>query len=87
LHTLQVCGLGAVLGVAIAFASARVMEAWLRSQLPFAPAEALIRWHGGLAMACVACAIGLGSLAGFLPAWRAAQLSPAEAMGKGVAQL
>jgi putative ABC transport system permease protein len=80
LETLQVCAAGAVLGVLTAFLSSRGVETWLRSRLPFAPADALIYWHGPTAMACLACAIVLGSLAGLVPAWRAGLLSPSEAM-------
>ncbi|MBU6402226.1 MAG: ABC transporter permease, partial [Verrucomicrobia bacterium] len=53
---------------------------WLRTRLPFAPMDALIRFEGWVALTCIAAALVLGSLAGFLPAWRAAELSPIEAI-------
>lgn len=81
-HIVQVCGAGAILGVAVAFAGARVLDNWLRAQLPFAPAESLIRWDTPLALICFGSAVVLGSVAGLLPSWRAAALSPTAAMSR-----
>jgi ABC-type antimicrobial peptide transport system permease subunit len=72
LETIQVCLGGAILGVTIAFFASRSVEAWVRSKLPFAPTDALIHWEGWNVPICLTCAVALGSLAGFLPAWRAA---------------
>ncbi len=80
LETLQVCVSGAIAGIAIAFLASRGIESWIRSQLPISPAGALIHWDWRIAAGCVACAIVLGSLAGFLPAWRAAGVSPMTAI-------
>jgi putative ABC transport system permease protein len=79
-ETMQVCCVGTILGVAGAFLSSRLLEAWLRSAVPFAPAQSLIHWETAPVLACLGCALGLGSIAGFLPAWRAADLAPMEAM-------
>lgn len=79
-ETVQVCLSGSVAGVAAAFLASRAVEGWVRSQLPFAPAGALIHWHGWLAAGCVLGAVAVGSLAGFLPAWRAARLPPVAAI-------
>jgi putative ABC transport system permease protein len=80
LETIQVCLGGAIAGVAIAFLASRTVEAWVRSKLPFAPTEALIRWEWWIVASCLACAVALGSLAGFLPAWRAARVPPMTAI-------
>jgi ABC-type lipoprotein release transport system permease subunit len=56
------------------------VEAWVRSKLPFAPTDALIQWEWWVAAACLACALVLGSFAGFLPAWRAARVLPMTAI-------
>lgn len=80
LETLQVCAVGAAIGVVGAFFASRGVESWLRSKLPFAPSEALLHWQGWIVVSCFACALILGSVAGFLPAWHATLLSPAEAM-------
>ncbi len=80
LETMQVGLAGGVVGVLAAFAASRSIEAWLRARLPFAPADALIQWHWWIAALCLGCALVLATLAGFLPAWRAAELSPTEAI-------
>jgi len=83
LETIQVCAVGGVAGVVIAFVSSHAVESWLRSRLPFAPSDALIGWSWSLAGVCVLGAILLGSFAALLPASRAAELSPVEAMREG----
>jgi len=80
LETIQVCLSGAVIGVIAAFLASRAVEAWVRTRLPFSPSGALIRWEWWIAGACLACALIIGSLAGFLPAWRAARLPPMTAI-------
>ncbi len=79
-ETMQVCLVGGVGGLAFAFLASRVLENWLRARLPFAPVDALIRWEWWAAAAGLAGAALVGSIAGFLPAWRAARLSPVLAM-------
>jgi putative ABC transport system permease protein len=80
LEALEVCLLGGAAGILGAFLASRAVEAWLRSRLPFAPTDPLIRWEWWVAGACLlGCAL-LGSAAGLLPAWRAARLQPVEAM-------
>ena len=83
LETVQNCALGGLVGVALAFVLSRGVEGWLRSRLPFAPADPLIRWDWWVAAACVAGAVLLGSFVALLPASRAAELSPMEAMRQG----
>jgi len=73
-------GMGCLLGVAGAWGTASVTEAWLRSQLPFAPYDRLVRldtWQGFEAVGAVYL---LCSFAALVPAWRAARLSPVCAM-------
>lgn len=80
METIQVCISGAIAGVGLAFLASRGVEAWIRSKLPLAPANTLIQWDWLIAAACLVCALVLGSLAGFLPAWRAAGISPMTAI-------
>jgi ABC-type lipoprotein release transport system permease subunit len=83
LESLLVCTVGGVLGIAVAFAASRLTEAWLRTRLPFAPTDPLIRWEWGTAGLCLLAALAVGSLAGLLPAWRAARLAPMDAIRAG----
>jgi putative ABC transport system permease protein len=80
IETLQISIIGTMVGMMAAFGLSRLLEGWLRSTLPFSPTEPLIHWHGSIAGTCLACALLLGSAAGLLPAWRAANLSPTRAM-------
>ena len=86
LETIQVCVSGAVIGVGIAFVASGVVENWVRSKLPFAPSGGLIHWDWLTAAGCLACALLLGSLAGFLPAWRAASVPPMTAIRSSAAR-
>jgi putative ABC transport system permease protein len=83
LETVQVCLVGGIAGSALALLGARGIETWMRDRLPFAPTETLIRPEIGLLLLCLAIAVGLGSVAGLLPAWRASRLSPVEAIRAG----
>ncbi len=83
LETIHVCVTAGIIGVVVAFLSSHMIESWLRSRLPFAPSDALIRWDWSIATACILGAALLGSVAALLPASRAAELSPVEAMREG----
>ncbi len=80
LETLQVSLVGALAGGAAAVLSAGWTEGWLRARLPMAPAETMVRPEAWWITACVVFAVGVATLAGLLPAWRAAALPPAIAM-------
>lgn len=80
LETLLICTTGAVVGLGAAALASRGVEAWLRNRLPFAPADALVQLEPGVVVLCFAGTLLLGSVAGFLPAWRAARLTPREAI-------
>jgi len=85
LETVQVCLAGGLAGVLIAAICAPRVETWLRERLPFAPSGTLVHAEPGVVLACLAGALLLGSVAGLLPAWRAARLSPIEAIRTGQA--
>ena len=86
LEALQICAIGATGGVLVAFALMRAVENWFRVRLPFAPDGQLMIWEWWIVAACVGTAVVLGSVAAWLPAWRAARLMPMEAMRqRGVA--
>lgn len=79
-ETLQTCLVGALAGMAVSFLASRTVEAWVRSSLPFAPSGSLIRWEWWVVAACLGCSVVLGSLAGLLPAARAASVPPLVSM-------
>jgi putative ABC transport system permease protein len=83
LETVQISLAGGVLGIAAALAGSRAVEAWLRARLPYAPSTPLVHAEGLIIAISVAGAMLLGSLSGLLPAWRAAGLSPVEAIRSG----
>lgn len=76
LETLQTCFGGAVAGIAISFLASRAVESWVRSSLPFAPNGPLLRWEWWIVGVCIGSALALGSLAGLLPAAKAACVPP-----------
>lgn len=76
MDALQVCAVGAAAGLLVARVAAPLVESWARSKLPFAPSEALVGWDWPLAGLSLGLAILVGTLASFLPAWRAARLPP-----------
>jgi len=80
LETVQVCLVGGVVGVLAAILGARSVETWLRDRLPFSPTGALVHPEWSVALLCLVGALLLGTVAGLLPAWRAACLSPVEAI-------
>ena len=83
LETVLLCTLGGLAGLALAGAASSGVEQWLRERLPFAPSGALVHYEPLLMLGCMAAALLLGTFAGLLPAWRAASLSPIEAMRSG----
>lgn len=80
LETLVSCALGAILGMLVATTASQGVEAWLRSQMPFAPTDPLVRMDPLIFATCLVGTLVLGSLAGLMPAWRAARLSPLDAI-------
>ena len=80
IEAMQTCLIGAAGGVMIAFVLMRVVENGLRARLPFAPDGQLMAWEWRIVAVCMVGAVLLGGLAGWLPAWRAARLTPMEAM-------
>jgi putative ABC transport system permease protein len=79
-ETLALCVLGGMGGVLIGVLFSRGVETWLRARLPFAPTGPLVQPEVVVALLCVGGSALLGTLAGLLPAWRAARLSPVEAI-------
>lgn len=80
LETLLLTLAGSIVGgLAAVLLSART-ETWLRSRLPMAPTETMVQAEPWWIAASLLIAFGVATVAGLLPAWRAATLPPAIAM-------
>lgn len=79
-ETVALCLTGAFVGLCLAAGGSQVVETWLRARLPFAPNTPFVQPELASVAACLAGAAILGTLSALLPAWRAARLSPVEAI-------
>ena len=59
---------------------AKTLESGLRARLPYTPHDTLLHPEASVLVFCLGVALVLGSLAALVPAWRAARLTPSEAM-------
>ena len=79
-ETTALCLVGGAAGCIGAAVISPAAEVWLRNRLPFAPTDTLASPSFGLMVTSIGLACVVGAVAALLPAWRAAQLSPALAM-------
>lgn len=77
-ETLIVCSIGAVVGVAGGFVFSSLIEGFVRTLLPYAPAGSLMDLDWQLAGLSVLVTVGIGALAGLLPGMKAARVAPME---------
>lgn len=80
LETIQICLIGAIVGVFAAFLLINSVESWLRVRLPFTPGGKMMMWEWRTVAVCLGMAVVLGSAAAMVPAWRAARLPPIRAI-------
>ncbi|HCC33366.1 MAG TPA: hypothetical protein DEQ28_05615 [Clostridiales bacterium] len=71
---------GGLLGVALPLAVAGAIEAAVRRVVPFAPGGDILAFSLPAALTSLGAAVALGLAAGLPPAWRAARISPMEAI-------
>ncbi len=71
---------GGLIGILISILGARLIEAFVRSVMPFVPSGTLIRFDPGVAAGSVAFIFVIGLFAGLYPAWKASKINPVEAI-------
>ncbi|HSW10353.1 MAG TPA: ABC transporter permease [Bacillota bacterium] len=71
---------GGLLGVTLPLAVAGAIDAAVRRAIPFTPAGDILAFSLPAAVTSLGAAIALGVAAGLPPAWRAARISPMEAI-------
>jgi len=79
-ETILTTVLGGVAGVILALISSRLVEAFIRGMIPYAPKGSLIGFSLPTMAMCVGLSLVLGLVAGFYPAFRAASVKPVEAI-------
>jgi putative ABC transport system permease protein len=80
LESITLTALGGLLGVFAALTAGGLAERSLRALLPFAPSGDLTAFDWSMVATSITVALLLGIVAGAYPAYRAAQLSPMEAI-------
>jgi putative ABC transport system permease protein len=83
LETLMSAFAGGLVGIGVALASGRAVVAAMRYLLPHTPTDFTIGFTMETFWICIAVSVALGVLAGTYPAWRAASISPIEAIRGG----
>ena len=78
-ETLVLCLFGTIVGLLASFASSRLIETWIRHQLPYSPGSTLITLHLPSILFCAAFTLMIGAIAAMLPAIRASRLPPVDA--------
>lgn len=71
---------GGMVGIVLSTLGARLIEAFVRSVMPFVPSGDLIRFDPGIALGSVAFIFVIGVCAGIYPAVKAAKINPVEAI-------
>jgi putative ABC transport system permease protein len=71
---------GAIFGIAVAILGSQLIEAFVRSVMPYVPSGNLISLDPAVALGSVAFIMVIGLGAGIYPAWKAAKTNPVEAI-------
>jgi putative ABC transport system permease protein len=83
LETVFITLIGGILGIGVAVAASGVIEGFVRSAIPYAPAGSLVLFDPYLASITLLFSGALGLVCGIYPAVRSARLSPMEAIRGG----
>jgi len=79
-ETVILCLLGGFIGIAFAFALAKITDLLIRSLLPYTPTGSLIAIDLRLGLLTLAVVLAIGLFSGIYPAWRAARVRPLESI-------
>ena len=71
---------GGLFGIAVAIFGSRLIEAFVRTVMPYVPSGKLISFDPLLAVGSVAFILVIGLTAGLYPAWKASKINPIEAI-------
>ncbi len=71
---------GGLVGILISILGSRLIEAFVRSVMPFVPSGDLISFDPGVAAGSVIFIFVIGLCAGIYPAWKASKINPVEAI-------
>ncbi len=71
---------GGLVGILISILGSRLIEAFVRSVMPFVPSGELISFDAGVAAGSVLFIFIIGLCAGIYPAWKASKINPVEAI-------
>ncbi len=71
---------GGLVGICLAILGSRLIEAFVRSVMPFVPAGDLISFDPAVALGSVVFILVIGLVAGIYPAWKASKINPVEAI-------
>ena len=71
---------GGLFGIVVAIFGSRLIEAFVRTVMPYVPSGKLISFDPLLAVGSVAFILVIGLTAGLYPAWKASKINPIEAI-------
>jgi putative ABC transport system permease protein len=71
---------GGLFGIVISILGSKLIEAFVRSVMPYVPSGNLIRFDPGVALGSVVFILAIGLCAGLYPAWKASKINPVEAI-------
>ena len=79
-ETLILCSGGALAGIGLAFAFARISNALVRGILPYAPGGELVAIDLKLALLTLVSIVAVGLASGIYPAWKAGRVRPLDSI-------